>query len=780
VDSSNNDLFYQSQEFQTFFKRSARSLVLKANDPHFTILAVSDTYLHLVHAKRDEILNKGLFEAFPGSAEDPTERDRVLEAFALVINTKEILIGNVFTYEIFNADNGIHEQHYWKNIDEPVLDEEGNVAYIINTTTNITVEIKQQKTIKEQEQQLTQIINMLPAHVVIIRGYDLVVESINEANLAYWCRTKEQVIGKRFLDILPDLADQPFASQLRRVMETGEIIDVKESPVIFVMEDGSHRETYVDYKYQPLTNSNGKHTGVLVMSSEITDRVTAKKLLESYASELQLVNDQLTASNLELASSEARFKYLIKEAPVAIGVLAGRELIIETSNQKLLDVWGKPKSIIGLPLAKALPEIQGQPFLGILDTVFTSGKPFYANEIRAALEHQGTLNELFFNLVYQPIQGPDQKTTDILVVAVDVTEQVNARKKVEQAELTLRLAVEGANVGTFVLDARTRKLTASARFKQLYGFDAADDPALDDFMDLVNLDYKSQVEKIINDALQTGLNCDISYTILSYGDNKPRWLRILGNTTQNGFGANEAFTGVLMDITEQKQDEQRKNDFIGMVSHELKTPLTSLNGYLQMLGKKAKDTHDEFTSNALDRSIIQVRKMTTMINGFLNVSRLESGKIHIDKQNFDLAELVKEAEEETIVTISSHHVIFAPVEETFIVGDRDKIGQVINNFISNAVKYSPHGSTIQVACTTVQNTALVSVKDEGMGVKPEDQQRLFERYYRVEAMSNQTISGFGIGLYLCSEIINRHDGKIWVDSEPGNGSTFYFSLPVKI
>jgi two-component system sensor histidine kinase VicK len=180
----------------------------------------------------------------------------------------------------------------------------------------------------------------------------------------------------------------------------------------------------------------------------------------------------------------------------------------------------------------------------------------------------------------------------------------------------------------------------------------------------------------------------------------------------------------------------------------------------------------------LDKAKTQVKKMTTMINGFLNVSRLESGKIHIDKQLFDMKDLVKEAEEEVLATIGSHHIVFEPVEVTLVMADRDKIGHVINNFISNAVKYSPVGSTINVACVTVGKNAQISVKDQGIGIRPADIDKLFERYYRVENVSTKSISGFGIGLYLCSEIIERHSGSIWVESIVGEGSTFHFSIPL--
>lgn len=560
-------------------------------------------------------------------------------------------------------------------------------------------------------------------------------------------------------------------------METGEVIDVKESPVLFENEDGTIRETFVDYTYQPLTDINGHRDGVLVMSFEITDRVTSRRLLERYAEELQIVNDQLTDSNRELELSESRFRHLIQEAPVAIGVLSSRELFVTSANEKIMEVWGKTTEIIGLPLANALPELQGQQFLQILDDVYTTGKAFNAKEIKALLEHRGELKELYFNVVYQPIRIEPGNTTDILVVAVDVTEQVTSRKAIERVEESLRMSIEAADSGTYSINARTSEFFASPRLKELFGFRPDEDIPYEACMNQIREDYRSLASQMVQAAITHGERFELEYPVIGFHDERQRWLRGIGTLHHDSNGIDSYFTGIINDITEQKEDEQRKNAFIGMVSHELKTPLTSLSAYLQMLKSKAPKGDDDFTLRALDKSVNQVKKMTTMINGFLNVSRLESGKIHIDRRPFDIADLIKEVEEEVSVTVTSHITFFAPVNETLIIADRDKIGHVINNFISNAVKYSPARSTININCETVGNSAQVSVRDEGYGIKSEDQTKVFERYFRVET-NGAHISGFGIGLYLCAEIIQRHDGKIWVESEIGKGSTFYFSLPL--
>jgi two-component system sensor histidine kinase VicK len=180
----------------------------------------------------------------------------------------------------------------------------------------------------------------------------------------------------------------------------------------------------------------------------------------------------------------------------------------------------------------------------------------------------------------------------------------------------------------------------------------------------------------------------------------------------------------------------------------------------------------------MSKATVQVKRMTAMINGFLNISRLESGQIVIDKRDFDLAGLINELIDEVQVTTGEHHIQLTEIVKVNMYADRDKIGSVLSNFLSNAVKYSPKGTNIDVACVSNVDTVTVSVKDEGMGLRQEDLEKIFDRYYRVESAETLHIAGFGIGLYLSAEIIKQHNGRIWVESELSKGSIFYFLLPL--
>jgi signal transduction histidine kinase len=246
------------------------------------------------------------------------------------------------------------------------------------------------------------------------------------------------------------------------------------------------------------------------------------------------------------------------------------------------------------------------------------------------------------------------------------------------------------------------------------------------------------------------------------------------------FDDDGAVSGVVVaasDVTKIIEENQRKNDFIGMVSHELKTPLTTLKGYVQLLSLQAKKAGDNLASGMLPKVEAQVNKMSSLINGFLNLSNLESGKIRLNLTAFDVKQLVEEVLEETRLINSVHNLVIVPGPTFNVYADRDKIAQVISNLLSNAIKYSPRGKNIEVAYRVVDDFGQITVKDEGMGIKAKDIERLFDRFYRVESKHTQNISGFGIGLYLCREIIQRHRGEIWVESETGKGSTFFFSVP---
>jgi PAS domain S-box-containing protein len=220
----------------------------------------------------------------------------------------------------------------------------------------------------------------------------------------------------------------------------------------------------------------------------------------------------------------------------------------------------------------------------------------------------------------------------------------------------------------------------------------------------------------------------------------------------------------------------KKDEFIGLASHELKTPVTSLSGYLQIINRRlpADDANKAFIQKAL----VQINKLSVLISDLLDVSKIETGQLPLSFSGFDLQQLVHEVIEVMQYSTRTHRLVLdSSLNKLMVTADKQRIEQVIINLLTNAIKYSPGTDRINIAVSLADNKALVSVQDFGLGISQEQQERIFTRFYRVEDIASH-ISGLGIGLFISREIINRHNGRLWVESGQGKGSIFFFEIPV--
>lgn len=403
-------------------------------------------------------------------------------------------------------------------------------------------------------------------------------------------------------------------------------------------------------------------------------------------------------------------------------------------------------------------------------------------ELEAARKNADELNENLENTVR--LRTQELETINEKLAAVnDLQQEVNGQLKdaldaLRESEDNLQSAFDAAELGSCNLDIKTGRVEVSERFRKLCGLPLEGEVSWTMVLSSVGSEYLSALQGVLQDCINLGKPLDYTYPIKHLISGENRWMRIVGKLKKGSFGDFDSFYAVLMDVTDQKRDEQRKNDFIAMVSHELKTPLTSMKGYIQVMQLKAMGTMNGFADKALQGAERQINKMTGMINGFLNLSRLESGKMLMDFQPIEMSVLLKEVVEEYIATVNNHNIKYAFQPGFFVNADRDKLGHVVNNLISNAVKYSPADSEITIDSYLEDDKAVFRIMDHGMGIDENDIPKLFERFYRVENNRMSTVAGFGIGLYLSAEIIQRHGGKIWAESQLTKGSVFYFSLPL--
>ena len=234
--------------------------------------------------------------------------------------------------------------------------------------------------------------------------------------------------------------------------------------------------------------------------------------------------------------------------------------------------------------------------------------------------------------------------------------------------------------------------------------------------------------------------------------------------------------GTSTNINEFKILSAQKDTFLGIASHELKTPLTSLKLYAQVLERMLRKTGDEKNAEFAKKMDLQIVKLTSLIGDLLDVTKINAGKIYLNEAEFDFEQLVTETVEDQRMS-TSYTIELSTEKVGMVFADRDRIGQVITNFLSNAIKYSPNAEKIIVKIETVDNQVQFSVKDFGIGMPEDKKDKVFEQYYRVSGDEQTVFPGLGLGLYISSQIIERSKGKIWVNSVLDKGSTFYFSLP---
>jgi len=288
-----------------------------------------------------------------------------------------------------------------------------------------------------------------------------------------------------------------------------------------------------------------------------------------------------------------------------------------------------------------------------------------------------------------------------------------------------------------------------------------------------------KLKNLLEKILPTNTHFDNYEVEISFDHIGRRTILLNARRTYRQVNNTEAILLAFEDITDRKQLEKQKDNFIGIVSHELKTPLTSIKAFSQLLEKHLKENQDDKGTLFLSKMTNQMERLTQLMASFVNVYNIQNGKLLLKKENFEIDQLIHQIVSDFKNTSNSHVIKTNFRANKSIYADPIRIGQVLINLISNAIKYSPEEKTILIKSSFDGNRVIVSIQDFGMGIRKEDQEKIFDRFFRIISKNEKSISGLGLGLYISSEIIVQHNGKIWLESQKGKGSTFYFSLPLK-
>jgi len=293
--------------------------------------------------------------------------------------------------------------------------------------------------------------------------------------------------------------------------------------------------------------------------------------------------------------------------------------------------------------------------------------------------------------------------------------------------------------------------------------------------------WKDENYDLASAALETakkgGVGRFQAYSVTAKGIQK--WWDIVATVVFNSAGNVDRMVVVTRDITILKELEQQKDDFLSATSHELKTPLTSQKVFVQLLQQKVEKRGDKEYKKFTTKIADQTDKLTKLVQDLLDGTKIQGGKLSLSQKAFNIKKCVMKVIE-SVKPTTTHDIKLIGNADKIVMGDEERIDQVLTNLIENAIKYSPKGGKVIVKVKEKNNEVIVSVKDFGIGISKSHQEHIFDRFYRASGTDERTYPGLGMGLYISSGIVKGHGGKLIVDSAIGKGSTFSFSLPLKL
>jgi signal transduction histidine kinase len=577
---------------------------------------------------------------------------------------------------------------------------------------------------------------------------------------------------------------------LEQVFDTGIPYHGLEIPATAYFQGNEQTTKLFNLSYTPCRDDNGVINGVITTANDVTEQVVLRKKDHNYELNQQAFN-------------------LFMQAPVGICILKGTDHIIELANAPMLNIWGKDKSIIGKPLMAALPEIDGQGFEDLLDSVKQNGQPIHANEHLASLIRNGKKEQVYLNFVYQPYREDDKTVNGVIAIATEVTEQVIAHKKVEEAEETARLAIASADLGAYEINLVTDEMTSTSRFNIIWGLNQS--VSLTAYTAAVHTDDKPTMLLAHKDAVKTG---KLFYEArIVWQDGSVHWVRVNGTVLFDVSGTPMRLAGVTQDITEQKSfseemkrlvtertmELQKANEaleksnvdlqqFAHVTSHDLQEPLRKIQVFAgRLMGK------GELFGEALlylEKISSSSERMRGLIHDLLEYSSLS--KTNSQFRLVDLDEVLQCVKSDFELLIDQKKVIIHADKLETIEAVPLQINQLFYYLLGNALKFSKKNTipVINIKAGRVSDEKKKELQlrdnidyyeivfsDNGIGFDQEYAHNIFTVFQRLNNRSEY--GGYGIGLAVCSKVAANHHGLIYADGVANEGATFTIILPYR-
>jgi two-component system phosphate regulon sensor histidine kinase PhoR len=500
-----------------------------------------------------------------------------------------------------------------------------------------------------------------------------------------------------------------------------------------------------------------------------------------------------------LKSADQSYRMFIEKMNEG-AVSLNRDGVILYSNSKFASLVGQPlEKVIGFHFVSFVQDTDKEKFSKIIDSA-------WENDCKAELDvisKAGALTPCLLSCNVMEFDGGEALSLIVTDLTIQKENQQQLELQFDQLEAAQLLTVKLNDELEETVRERTRDLTISREYLKLltdnipqmtwtnlpngevtfynrrwYDYTGIVDEDNKDwgFQSIVHPDDLEDTMIKYNAALASGevLEMENRYRDAN-GDY--RWHLNRSIPLKNEDGEILFWVGTATDIEQQKQEMDKKDEFIGIASHELKTPLTSLKGYLQIMSIYRKEEIPNTIKQYIDKANVAINKLHHLINDLLDVSKIQAGRLTYALGNVNLATMVAAGVENAAHIYPKFNFEQDIEPDLMVYGNPERLEQVLMNFVSNAVKYSDEDSKIIVKAYKLDGHVRVSVTDFGIGLSDEQRDKIFERFYRVEDKTFST-SGLGMGLYISSEIVKHHKGTINVESQLKQGSTFYFELPL--
>ncbi len=501
--------------------------------------------------------------------------------------------------------------------------------------------------------------------------------------------------------------------------------------------------------------------------------------LETSKEELESTNEELITVNQELFERNEQFNQARLYAEAIVSTIhepllvVNHDFKIKSANKSFYKDFQLTEEET---LGKVLFDLQnnGWNIPGLRSQLFriqNKDEKFIEWEVAYNFPLAG-MRSICFNA--QPIQNENDQNL-ILLAYNDITSRREVEKLEKRNSDNLKIIL-GKIPQITSTASRDGSVTYFNQFFLDYSGMTFDEAITWGWEKIIKPENLQEVKKTWDHSIETGEDFSMEILFKRKSDGMYRWHLSRAIAILDDEGKVTSWVRAAVDIHDQKTKEQAKDEFIAIASHELKTPLTTAKAYIQLLEMDMKKTNDK-DLNFAQKAGASIERLDDLIGELMDVSKIQNGKLELNVTSFDFNTMISDAVESVQCLSPDHQILITGEIKEPVKGDKERIKQVAINLLSNAVKYSPKSKKVLVDIGQKNGVITVAVKDTGIGIRKESLEKIFERYYREEQRAVH-FQGLGIGLFISYEIIQRHSGKLWAQSVPGKGSTFYFTIPV--